>query len=512
MKNCVKYTLVVAILVIIFSACHRPELPTVSTISATSVTETSATLNGEIINDGNGTISHAGFMFGTTSDLSNAHGIYATSPSSTFSVNVEDLISGETYYYQAFATNEAGSAYGEIKQFTASSNWIGGETGSYLNYYYSNDFEEFGIGFNEIGELYASEVRFYANLRLEDNIPASSIKIGINCSKNRDFSSSHIYELRAGSAYVNCYENSIDMNEWQTDDNGNFIYHYYMSASTSFSLVGLSPATTYYCRGYVIIDNDTIFSEPNQFTTTLEHDYGSFTDDRDGNTYRTVTLGNQTWMAENLRYLPQINSCNDASSIDKRYSILGYTGFLEYDNSYTVDIEKAKELTITKNRCIFNAYDAVGVLYNYWAAIDQPYSSGINDIEGRGVCPNGWHIPTNNEWEELINYISSQDEYSCSSSTAWLGNSKSLAVPFLWGEHSVSCCTGSGISSNNATGFSAYPSIISCNKAEFATTCNTIEYTISSNSRTLDKEERVEPYWPADFNSNYVSVRCVRDN
>ena len=89
-----------------------------------------------------------------------------------------------------------------------------------------------------------------------------------------------------------------------------------------------------------------------------------FKDSRDGYTYKTIKIGNQTWLAENLRYLPEIGN-----------------GYYVYD--YQGDIvDEAKR---TQN------YKDFGVLYNMSAAKD--------------ACPAGWHIPSDEEWKELERYL-----------------------------------------------------------------------------------------------------------
>lgn len=89
-------------------------------------------------------------------------------------------------------------------------------------------------------------------------------------------------------------------------------------------------------------------------------DYGYFTDPRDGYTYKTIKIGNQTWLAENLRYLPKLNY---------GYYVYGYHGW---------DISEAKR---TQN------YKLFGVLYDMYSA--------------KEACPQGWHIPSVDEWNDL---------------------------------------------------------------------------------------------------------------
>ena len=98
-----------------------------------------------------------------------------------------------------------------------------------------------------------------------------------------------------------------------------------------------------------------------------------FTDSRDGNTYRYVTIGNQTWMIDNLAFLPEVSPPTDGSESLPRYYVYGYVGN---------DVSSAKQ---TEN------YSKYGVLYN-WEAAKQ-------------AVPEGWHLPTADEWRKLQDYL-----------------------------------------------------------------------------------------------------------
>jgi len=94
--------------------------------------------------------------------------------------------------------------------------------------------------------------------------------------------------------------------------------------------------------------------------------YGSLTDTRDGKTYRTVVIGSQTWMAENLNYNASGSACyNNAPDSCAKY----------------------------------------GRLYNWATVMDGASSSESSPSGVQGVCPVGWHVPSDAEWETLVKYV-----------------------------------------------------------------------------------------------------------
>ena len=115
----------------------------------------------------------------------------------------------------------------------------------------------------------------------------------------------------------------------------------------------------------------------------------TFTDPRDGKVYQTVVIGNQVWMAENLAYLPSVNMVADGSedAAGSYYYVYGYDG---------TNVADAKA---TDN------YATYGVLYNWTAAMDGEASSTTNPSGIQGVCPAGWHLPSEAEWTELTDYL-----------------------------------------------------------------------------------------------------------
>ncbi len=175
--------------------------------------------------------------------------------------------------------------------------------------------------------------------------------------------------------------------------------------------------------------------------------------DIDGNVYNTVKIGQQCWMKENLRvtHYPDgrdiflNHRCVDMGAYQSCGSLIPCTG----DTAYRYPV--------------FSTYSAVeqhGYLYNWPAAVNGSSGSNSNPSGVQGICPNGWHIPSYAEWEQLFSYVKGRSEYVCGDSSANIA--KALASQEEWSTSGIftddSCFIGLYKDQNNATGFSALPS------------------------------------------------------
>lgn len=104
---------------------------------------------------------------------------------------------------------------------------------------------------------------------------------------------------------------------------------------------------------------------------------GKFIDHRDDNIYEFVQIGDQLWMTENLAFLPSVNSGSDSSITDPHYYVYDY-----YDSN------------IAEAKSEFH-YKKYGVLYNWTAAVK--------------ACPDGWHLPSDSEWQTLELYLGAEE-------------------------------------------------------------------------------------------------------
>jgi uncharacterized protein (TIGR02145 family) len=155
----------------------------------------------------------------------------------------------------------------------------------------------------------------------------------------------------------------------------------------SASVSGLIPNTQYHFR--IKADNSagTSYSEDLTFTTG---DIPPPVTDIDGNVYNTVQIGTQTWMAENLR----TTRYADGTPIELISNTDGWTlqsssskGFCYYND----DISNAKKY---------------GAYYNWAAAMNGANESWLNPSGVQGVCPTGWHMPSEPEWNTMEQYVS----------------------------------------------------------------------------------------------------------
>jgi uncharacterized protein (TIGR02145 family) len=132
-----------------------------------------------------------------------------------------------------------------------------------------------------------------------------------------------------------------------------------------------------------------------------EPSFGTFTDGRDGQTYKTVKIGEQTWMARNLNYQTKGGSwCyNDSASYCKQY----------------------------------------GRLYDWKTA--------------KTVCPKGWKLPSREDWDYLRQAVGGEKKSDDKGNIDWYGTGKKLKAGSGWDNRKY----GSGGNSTDDFGFSALP-------------------------------------------------------
>ena len=222
--------------------------------------------------------------------------------------------------------------------------------------------------------------------------------------------------------------------------------------------------------------------------------------DVEGNVYRTVKIGNQCWMRDNLR---------TAHYSDSTIVPLNTSG----SHSYTVPFFYNHTIsTIPLERR--------GYFYNWTCLMHGATSSNAVPSGVQGVCPAGWHVPSRAEWENLFEYLSTHAQYICGSDTE--NFAKALASTTLWQSSTDhSCDVGNNQSTNNASGFEAIPAggVINgdfeySGYIEFQTAAfwSSTDDNGSNAYGPIFRHNIPNQYWGINHGKDDgFSVRCVRD-
>jgi uncharacterized protein (TIGR02145 family) len=192
--------------------------------------------------------------------------------------------------------------------------------------------------------------------------------------------------------------------------------------------------------------------------------------DQEGNIYKTVKIGNQTWMAENLK----TTKYNDGSQIplvtDKNaWIILSAPAYCWYDND-----------TSYKN--------LYGALYNRYA------------VNTGKLCPAGWHVSTDAEWTELVEFLGGKDNAA-----------SKLKEP------GITHWTGPDSGATNESGFTALPGGTRYTNGIFFTQKDIGYWWTFTSETVLNGWYRSMYYSNSTVDKNFhdstdgFSVRCVKD-
>ena len=220
--------------------------------------------------------------------------------------------------------------------------------------------------------------------------------------------------------------------------------------------------------------------------------------DYDSNVYRTVQIGWQCWMQENLRTTHYangslLNPWSSATGTDVPYRHPAHG--------------------------IPDSVPTYGYYYNWYATVQQvnPWDTVTGRIQG--ICPNGWHVPSLEEWDDMVEYVHTQEDFWCDGDSIKIA--KSLAHPQGWYPFgSDECIPSVNSSMNNATGFSARPSGHFWSTSVYYTNQKTSFWT--STQKEINNEYLHAWHGTIEWNNTNVSnlydgksagynVRCLRD-
>ena len=462
--------------------------PEVITLPATSIGPASATINGHLQNGGQATL---GFMYGTTPYNYNLqHNVIATQTSNyDFSYQLTDLSPNTTYYFKAYATNSLGTDDGEILSFTTTP--TSSEYDIEINFsgLANNNFNTYANYFIPLDSVIIenqtrnwTRTLYYPDTTLYVNFSSGRLIIG------GDITSSDRIKCTGYTTYRSrSYTSDLQTITPSTNTNVSLQFHipYCDDKTVIIQLQDCEPITyngitydqsgiytigqylTYKgCDSTIILDvriRNHIFNEITVNTCEETYEYcghiytesgiyqhsfvtahgcdslvsliltlgNGFRDERDGNVYCTITYGDQVWMKENLRYLPQVQPPSSTSATSPRYYVYGYNG------------NNVNEALATEN------YQKYGTLYNYNAAM--------------AACPAGWHLPSDTEWTLLEIYLENNgynfDGYVDNDNDRDTHNviAKAMAATSGWVTSEETNSVGWLQQKNNASGFDGKP-------------------------------------------------------
>jgi uncharacterized protein (TIGR02145 family) len=401
-------------------------IPILSTLEVFNITSNSASSGGVISSNGGSDISAKGVVWSTASNPTLAD---SKTTDGTGSENYNSVLTaltpGITYYVRAYATNSTGTGYGAQRTFTTASELKTianiildsiGNIGTTTATAYANIIDEGGGTITERGIVWNTQPLVSASINTRVVSSGSGIGSFVTII-NSGIGNNRTYYVRAyavnrfGVSYsnelqirtitglatlttiaINSYSETATSGGNITDDGGSAISARGVVWSTnpnptisdsktvdgagigafSSRLTELNPKTDYYVRAYATNSFGTAYGNEILFTTKATP---TTVTDIDGNIYNTVQIGEQEWMAENLkttRYrtgaeIPYVLANEDWSNLKSG-------AWCYFDHNET-------------NNALY------GKLYNGYT------------IQGDSLCPTGWHVPTIDEWRILINYL-----------------------------------------------------------------------------------------------------------
>ena len=297
--------------------------PVISSSAITGITPFSAVGGGTITNIGGSTIIASGVVWGTSPGQTTATDTKTEDGSGESFVSAIAGLNWETLYYvRAYATNALGTGYGEEFTFTTEP--------------------------LEITTLEATDITYNSGITggsIEGEGGTSLTERGLVWGNSPNPTIESAVKIENGSG----------------------------TGSFTGSLTRLVPNTKYYARAYASNSATTTYGAQISFITLLLND-------PDGNIYRTVQIGTQVWMAENLR----TTKYSDGSDIPLVVDINEWAALNTPAYTYVINDQGYHE-------------DIYGPSYN-WYAVDTDK-----------LCPAGWHVPSMNEWRVLVNNLGGEN-------------------------------------------------------------------------------------------------------
>ena len=242
-----------------------------------------------------------------------------------------------------------------------------------------------------------------------------------------------------------------------------------------------------------VANNDVLVDTEGGFNPDLA--YGTVTD-IDGNSYGTIAIGDQVWMAENLK----VTRYSDGSDVPE------VTGASEWEALGT----DGKAWSWYENLAEYG--DTSGVLYTWAAAMNGAESSEAVPSGVQGVCPAGWHFPSDAEWKILEMFLGMSQESA--DNNDWRGTDEGVQLM----ETGFTHWDVAGSGGTNSSGFTAIPGGFRGTKGAFYSFGQYAPFWTATGQGSTDKAwyrslfyDNDKVYRQYNFMKQGFSVRCVMD-
>ena len=262
-------------------------------------------------------------------------------------------------------------------------------------------------------------------------------------------------------------------------------------AEFSCNISGLVAGVTYYVRAYATNAVGTAYGEQVSFTTPFICGLSTIPD-YDGNIYHTMQIGEQCWFKENMK----TTHYSDGTAIEMGEGTNSLLPRRYYPNNNSENVA------------------TYGYLYNWKAVMNSAEASASNPSGVQGICPAGWHVPSDAEWTQLTDYVSAQSTCSCDGIAAHIA--KALASVSGWTSSTTACTVGNTPNNNNLTRFTAVPAGL-FNSGGYSNFGNDAYFWTSSYGNSYNVYQYNLNYNKTDVNRRNInpdhgfSVRCLHD-